>query len=134
MKVKGKIVWEDLPKPINAFTVRHASMLNLNTGEIVQYYSANTKIVVAQKALTEQGTFYRTASAEHHSLNWAFEASALGLPDGKAPLVQSEDSYKLGKSRKPAEKKTNTVSKKDSPRAEGEPRKKGFLARIFHKS
>lgn len=79
--------WQDLPKPINAFTTRNTKMKNLNTGEVIQYYSANTKIVVAQKAVTPSGTFYRTRSAEHHCLNWAFEAAALGLPNEVAPLA-----------------------------------------------
>lgn len=79
--------WQDLPKPINAFTTRNTKLKNLNTGEVIQYYSANTKIVVAQKAVTPSGTFYRTRSAEHHCLNWAFEASALGLPNEVAPLA-----------------------------------------------
>ena len=84
-----KYEWEDLPKPINAFTTRNTVMMNLNTGKVVQYYGANTKIVLVQKKTTPKGTYYRTRSAEHHSLNWAFEASAFGLPNEKAPSEPS---------------------------------------------
>ena len=84
-----KIVWEDLPKPLIVFTVRNAAMRNLNTGKIIQQYSANTRINVAQKSVTEKGTFYRTSSAAHHNLNWAFEAPAFGLPNEKAPSAPS---------------------------------------------
>lgn len=80
-----KYIWEDLSKPLNCFTVRNATMRNLNTGEIIQYYSANTKIVVVQKCVTPTNTYYRTESARHHYLNYAFEASAFGLANEKAP-------------------------------------------------
>lgn len=79
-----KYEWKDLPKPINCFTVRSATMVNLNNGRIVQHYSANTKIVVTQKCVTPEKTYYRTRSAAHHYLNYAFEASAFGLPNEKA--------------------------------------------------
>lgn len=80
-----KYAWQDLPEKKNCFTVRNAAMINLNTSKVVQYYSANTKIVVVQKCVTTKGTFYRTAEAAHHYLNYAFEAQALGLPNEKAP-------------------------------------------------
>lgn len=92
-----KYVWEDLPKSTNCFTTRRAAMRNLNTGEIVQNYSANTKLVVVQKCVTEKGTYYRTYSAMHHNLNWAFEASALGLPNEKAPSAHSIKSNTMDK-------------------------------------
>ncbi len=82
-----KYIWEDLPKPMNCFTVRNATMRNLNTGEVVQHYSANTKIAVVQKCVTPVATYYRTESAKHHYLNFAFEASAFGLPNELAPSV-----------------------------------------------
>lgn len=82
-------LWTDLPKPKNVFTVRNAVMKNLNTGEIIQHYSANTKIVVVQKCVTPDATYYRTETAKHHFLNYAFEASAFGLPNEEAPLEPS---------------------------------------------
>lgn len=84
-----KYVWKDLEKPINAFTVRSATMRNLNTGKVVQYYAANTKIVLVQKCITKTGTYYRTGEAAHHYLNYAFEASAFGLPNEIASLEPS---------------------------------------------
>lgn len=92
-----KYVWKDLPKPLNCFTVRSATMVNLNTGRIIGNYSANTKIVVVQKCVTEKGTFYRTREAEHNYLNYAFRASAFGLPDEKAPSAPSPKPESLGK-------------------------------------
>lgn len=120
-----KYEWQDLPKPINAFTTRNTKMKNLNTGEIIQYYSANTKIVVVQKAVTPSGTFYRTRSAEHHRLNWAFEASALGLPNEVAPLAQdcsTQTSFR--------NKKTKTSQRKGSSKS-GEKRPFCALLRRF---
>lgn len=84
-----KYIWEDLPEKKNCFTVRNAVMINLNTGEIVRNYSANTKIVVVQKCVTPNKTYYRTFEAAHHYLNYAFEASAFGLPNEKAPSAPS---------------------------------------------
>lgn len=87
-----KYVWEDLPEKKNCFTVRNAAMINLNTGKTVQHYSANTKIVVVQKCVTPECTYYRTEGAVHHYLNYAFEASAFGLPNEKAPSEHSSTS------------------------------------------
>lgn len=89
--------WKDLPKPLNCFTVRNATMINLNNKRIIQHYSANTKIVVTQKCVTPEGAYYRTAEAAHHYLNYAFKASAFGLPDEKAPSAPSPKTTPLGK-------------------------------------
>ena len=102
--------WKDV-KPINAFTSRNTAMYNLNTGEVVQYYSANTKIVVVQKYVTPSGTYYRTRSAEHHDLNWAFEASAFGLPNEAAPSVPLRNpptTLKVHRRPAPKQKYSNT--------------------------
>ena len=80
MQISGKD-WQDLPKPMNLFTTRNATMVNLNTKEILRHYSANTKIVVVQRCITAEKTYYRTESAAAQNLNWAFEASAFGLPN-----------------------------------------------------
>lgn len=135
-----KYVWKDLPKDLNCFTVRNSTMRNLNTGEIIQYYSANTKIVVVQKCITEKGTYYRTRPAEHQNLNWAFEASALGLPNEKAPSAHLTNSipYSLGKkklaSRTPSPEKKQTRSPKPKVAKDGEPSKKPSLwKKLFRK-
>ena len=118
-----KCKWEDLPEPLNCFTVRNATMVNLNTGRIVSNYAANTKIVVVQKCITEKGTYYRTREAAHHYLNYAFMASAFGLPDEKAPSAHSSDSNSLRKhttisksvSRKPTTKQ-KSIQKTAAPK------------------
>lgn len=93
-----KYTWEDLPKPLNCFTVKDTVMTNLNTGEIVRHYSTNTKIVVVQKCVTPKCTYYRTAEAFYNYLNYAFEASAFGLPNEKAPSAHSSRSNSLNMS------------------------------------
>lgn len=108
-----KYVWEDLPKPLNCFTVRGTSLINLNTGKIVTNYSANTKIVVVQKCVTPKVTYYRTAEAAHHYLNYAFRASAFGLPNEKAPSVHSSSEHKSSlRSKKPATRTLQPAKKK----------------------
>lgn len=122
--------WEDV-KPINAFTARNTAMINLNTGKIVQLYSANTKIVVVQKYVSPNGTYYRTQSAEHHNLNWAFEASALGLPDEKAPPAPS---IILGKKDRPTNnsvKKQKVNQKAGSPKGGEEKRCTSWFKKLF---
>lgn len=75
-------------------------MRNLDNGKIMQYYSANTRIDVVQKCVTEDNTYYRTQSAVLNNLNWAFEASAFGLPNEAAPSVPTHTSHKLLDSQK----------------------------------
>lgn len=117
-----KYEWQDLPKPMNCFTVRRATMINLNSGKIVQHYSANTKIVVVQKCITPEKTYYRTRDAEHNYLNYAFEASAFGLPNEKASLehssVSSEDVVKPKVSAQPLGEKQKQRQKEVSPKSE----------------
>lgn len=84
-----KIVWQDLETKKNLFTVRSAAMLDLASGKIIQLYLANTKIQVVQKTILNEHTFYRTESAKRKGLDWAFRASAFGLPDEKAPSAPS---------------------------------------------
>ena len=93
---KMKCNWEDLPERKNYFTVRSASMVNLNTKKVVRTYPANTKIAVTQKCVTPEGTFYRTGEAEYNYLNYAFKASAFGLPNEKAPSAPSSKNSFLG--------------------------------------
>lgn len=134
-----KCVWEDLPKPLSCFTVRNATMVNLNSGKIVNNYSANTKIVVVQKCVTPKGTYYRTSEAAYNYLNYAFRASAFGLPDEKAPSEHSihtkpnSSNVKLKKSetRTLPVKKTKNSPKATSPK-DGEGKKHaGWLKKLF---
>lgn len=132
-----KYVWQDLPKPLNCFTIRSAVLRNLNTGEIIQHYSANTKIVVVQKCVTESGTYYRTASAEHHYLNFAFEASALGLPNeiaSPAPshsfLNSTQDTGSLAAKTRERQK---TAPKRTSSKGEEKKSKFNFFSKLFKK-
>lgn len=80
-----KYNWETLPKTKNLFTKRSATMVDLKTNKIIQSYSANTKIAVVQKCTTPEKTYYRTKTAMEKGLDWAFEASAFGLPNEVAP-------------------------------------------------
>lgn len=140
-----KYVWEDLPKPLNCFTIRSATMVNLNNGKIVSNYAANTKIVVVQKCVTPKGTYYRTNEAAHHYLNYAFRASAFGLPDEKAPSAHSPKSNSLGKvplKSKPVSRtkpgKKQTSSKKSShkvasPKGGEAKQQGGWLKRLFRR-
>lgn len=130
-----KYEWKDLPKPLSCFTVRNATMVNLNTREIIRHYSANTKIVVVQKCVTSDCTYYRTADAAHHYLNYAFEASAFGLPNEKAPLAQRKSSPHNSKSPKPLDKKQTNKKSQEAPLSKsGETvEHKGFFSRIFRR-
>lgn len=133
-----KYAWEDLPKPLNCFTVRNATMFNLNNGRIVNNYSANTKIVVVQKCVTPKGTYYRTREAAHHYLNYAFRAADFGLPNDKAPSAHSSKPNSLdthhpnskSATRGPV-KKTNSKPKAVNPKDGEGKRHRGWLKRIF---
>lgn len=80
-----KIEWQDLPKPLNVWTKRNAALKNLQTNEIVQHYSSNTHLRMAQKANYGGKTWYRTRSAASKGHDWAFVASTFGLPNEVAP-------------------------------------------------
>ena len=141
-----KYVWEDLPKPLNCFTVRSATMVNLNNGKIVGNYAANTKIVVVQKCVTSKGTYYRTNEAAHHYLNYAFRASAFGLPNEVAPSAHSPKSNSLGqnplKSKSTARTLSSAKKQKSSQKSShkvaspkgGETRQQGgWLRKLFRR-
>lgn len=135
-----KFVWQDLPKRQNCFTTRSAMMMDLDKRTAVQHYSANTKIVVVQKCVIPEGTYYRTETAKLKGLNWAFKASALGLPDEKAPSVhptfgsQHRISRKpVSRTSRPAKKKQKTIQKVASLK-DGEVRRHGsWLKRLFRR-
>lgn len=136
-----KCVWEDLPKPLNCFTVKNTTMVNLNTGKIVNNYSTNTKIVLVQKCVTENGTYYRTGDAAYNHLNYAFRASAFGLPDEKAPSVPSTKSrlnsshVKLKKSetRTLPTKKTKNIPKAVASDGGEKQRHGGWFSKLFRR-
>ena len=133
--------WQDLPEKKNCFTTRSAVLINLDNNKILQYYSANTKIVVVQKCITKDGTYYRTESASRNGLNWAFKASAFGLPDEKAPSAHHSRPDSLDVTDFPPkvdtshtiDKKTNKYPKTVLPK-DGEARRvKSWLRKIFKK-
>lgn len=139
-----KYEWKDLPKPLSCFTVRNATMVNLNTGKVVRYYSANTKIVVVQKCVTPECTYYRTYDAYHNYLNFAFKASAFGLPDEKAPSAPSPKSDSLShttisrkpKNAAPASAKKQTANKKKkvaTPKDGGDKRHFAWLKKLLRR-
>lgn len=132
--------WKDLPKPLNCFTVRNAAMINLNTNKIVRNYLTNTKIVVVQKCVMPEGTYYRTAEAAHHYLNYAFKASAFGLPNEKAPSAHSSKPNSSGStSHKSSTRIASSIKKQKSSRQvastkDGEGRRpRSWLKRIFRR-
>lgn len=137
-----KYIWEDLPKPLNCFTVRSASMINLNTKETVRSYAANTKIVVVQKCIAPEATYYRTREAEHHYLNYAFKASAFGLPNEKAPSAPSYKSGSLStplknssnKEKTPSPYRTQKEPTKSVLPEDGEARHRSWFKRLFGKN
>ena len=134
-------IWEDLPERKNCFTVRSAAMINLNTGEIIRHYSANTKIVVVQKCVTPTCTYYRTSEAAHHYLNYAFKASAFGLPNEGAPSAHSttlnssrRNTPPIKSSRTLTSSKKQTLSQRNESSKGGErARHKGWLRKIFRR-
>ena len=131
------IVWQDLPEKKNCFTVRNATMRDLRSNKVIQYYSANVKIVVVQKCITENNTYYRTRSAAERGLDWAFEASAFGLPNEVAPLARSPKNSSnktsthstVNTPRKTVAKQT-VKPKKELPKGGEEARRRGLLARL----
>lgn len=129
--------WEDLPKELGVFTVRDTAMVDLDKNEAIKYYSANTKIEVVQKNVTENVTYYRTQPAKDRGLNWAFEATALGLPNDKAPSAHSEilppNSDKPASRTLKAGKKTKTKSKAILPKDGEGASPRGLLKKLFRK-
>ena len=125
-----KYSWQDLPKKKTVFTVRSATMNNLNNGKIIQHYSSNTRIDVVQKCVTEDNTYYRTESAAYNNLNWAFEASAFGLPNEAAPSVPHTNlpfNSRKKVIRRPSAKKQKSANKPALPKdGECKAQKKGI--------
>ena len=130
-----KLNWQDLPKPKAVFTVRNAEMVDLDKKKIVQYYSANTRINVVQKVNYKGDTYYRTGSTVEKGLNWAFKASAFGLPNDEAPLEPSfspKNSESVSRTL-PDNEKTNSSPKTVLPDSGEERRKIPFFKRIFRR-
>lgn len=136
-----KYDWEDLPERINAFTVKNTILVNLNTGKTVRHYCTNTRITLVQKCVTPEKTYYRTADAAYHYLNYAFEASAFGLPDEKASPAPSlaPSSLRRLSTTEPASRTKQPVKKQKSiqnpvaPKGEEGLRKIPLWRRIFRR-
>ena len=135
-----KYSWEDLPKPLNCFTVKNTAMVNLNTKKIVRHYATNTKIVVVQKCVTPECTYYRTYDAKYHYLNYAFKAADFGLPNEVAPLVLSSKINSSGKhstnksaSRTKSTNKTKKDSKAVSSKSGEKSQQRSWLKKIFRR-
>ena len=133
-----KYEWQDLPEKKNLFTVKNTVMINLNTGKTVRHYSTNTKIVVVQKCVTPEKTYYRTYDAYYNYLNYAFEAEAFGLPNEKAPSAPSKlSSIKLKSAIshvKPGSKKQTSSENKAKPNGGGAALKKIFSKLLRRKN
>lgn len=137
-----KYKWEDLPEKKNLFTVKNTAMINLNTGKVVRQYCTNTKIVVVQKCVTPDKTYYRTYEAAYNYLNYAFEAEAFGLPNEKAPSAPSKKSNmdtiptlitpSAYRTSKPTKKQTS-VQKTTTPKGGEEKGRFGWLKKIFRR-
>lgn len=134
--------WQDLPERKNCFTVRNAAMLDLKKNKAVRAYCANTRITVVQKCNTPFGTFYRTEFAKEQDLDWAFKASAFGLPNDKAPSAHSDRSNSLSKKTshpKPATRKPELDKKQTSdqkvvlPKDGGGERLKNWFSKVFRR-
>lgn len=128
--------WKDLQGRMNCFTVRNASMVDLKTRKPIRTYSANTRITIVQKCVTDKGTFYRTAYARDNGLDWAFRASAFGMPDKKAPSVPSVSPLSKSKpvnlhtTKSGSKKQKDTQNKAKSKGGETKP-KLSWLKKIF---
>ena len=143
MKAPTSKDWQDLPKRMNCFTVRSAVMLDLDTGKIIRHYSANTKIAVVQKYVTPDCTYYRTAEASENSLNYAFKASAFGMPDEPAPSAPTRKvvpnnpkkySTRLGSNPKSLSPKENKKATKETSSKGGEKKSSiSWLKKLFRK-
>lgn len=127
-----KIVWEDIPSK-SLFTKRNATMRDLRTGKTIQYYSANTKLAVAQKAQIGPVTYYRTASARDNGLDWAFQASAFGLPNDEAPSAPLTPKSRPTKQRAtpPLNSTKQKPSQQTEPSKDGEGTKPFFSKTLF---
>lgn len=136
-----KYSWQALEKPKVVFTVRNATMRDLKTGKVIQFYASNTRINVVQKLVTDKGTFYRTESAVNNGLNWAFEASAFGLPNEVAlsvPTHSTPPTVRKSSTPKTPRTKQKDIQKAEAPKDREEPKppvipakKPSFLKKIF---
>lgn len=136
--------WKDLQGKMNCFTVRNATMFDLNTKKPVRCYSANTRITIVQKCVTGKSTLYRTGYAKENGLDWAFEASAFGLPNDIAPLAHKPkllSNERPDKTPQPDEKQTEqipidppTSGEEDNGKELEKREKMGLLRRLFRRN
>lgn len=129
----AKIVWQDLPRPLSVFTKRNATMRDLGTKKTAQHYSANTKLAMAQKTQIGLTTYYRTASARDNGLDWAFQASAFGLPNDEAPSAPLTPKSRPAKTRStpPQTPVKQKPSQQTEPPKDGEGTKPLFSKTLF---
>lgn len=130
--------WIDLPDRKSCFTARNTAMIDLDKDKVIQYYSANTKIAVVQKCVTAKGTFYRTETAKERGLNWAFKATALGLPNEKAPSVPTTIS--LNNISEPVTRTPNPAKKQKEAKTVASPKdgetkqRRSWINRLFRRN
>lgn len=120
-----KYIWKDLEKPLNRFTVMNTMMYDLNTGRGVRHFSTNTKLVMIQKCVTPECTYYRTAEAKKHQMNYAFKAAAFGLPNEEVPSAPLSPNS--------ISKKRKTDPKVDLPKDGVGRRPKSWFNKIFRR-
>lgn len=123
----NKFEWEDLPKPLNVFTARSTFTRDLNSKKLIQCYSSNTRLTIVQKCVTPGVTYYRTGFAARNGLDWAFEASAFGLPNEVAPLAQKSLKTHSCTSGVAAPKQNTNSSKTVVEAKSGEPSQSGGI-------
>lgn len=129
-----KAVWKDLDKKQGLFTKRSTAMISLDTGAIIQYYGANTKINVAQEITVDGVRYFRTESAARKGLNWAIKASSFDLPIELASLEPSRKSFSNDKitstySKNPSNKKISKTPKtSESEEKVSEERRESLLS------
>lgn len=138
---KPKIEWKDIPnKPLGLFTKTGAKLVDLDTGKVVQSYSANTKINLAQEATYNGKKYYRTQYSQEKGFNWAFEASMFEEPivapepAPSAPTTDPPINSTPGGTQTPEENKNNDGQDEDSKDGEGtSSNDKNFVLGVLNK-
>ena len=87
------IEWKDLPSTKTYRTARNAVLVDLRHSTGVCVLTAGMNVTVVQKYTEDGVTYYRTQKAAKDGLDWALKASALGLPNDKAPEARTNSRY-----------------------------------------
>lgn len=109
-----KIQWTDLDKKLGLFTNGSAKLIDLDTGEVKQTYTSNTKIDVVQTTEYNGKTWYRTEYSTTKGFNWAFEASMFVWDEPTQP-EPSEPSNPPINSTDDEDSSPNSSSTSDTP-------------------